>query len=254
MESKLKRLTQNPEAIEAANKLGEKKGRLVEKRNNIKKRLHEIESEVKQLEQKLQYQKERETNQEKTVQKAEKGRSLVALATYRKTGEEIRKKAADEMRGRISSKVGELWIDITDRGREFLRMYFDESWNCFLDRRPADDRMPWDQVVPSAGQRQVQLVFYEVLRQLAQRVPPMVVDTPLGRLDKEVREAVLNTIYLRGHQSVILATNAEMDPDGPLFQSVKDQLARVYTLETHGDQNNPHYEVRVVNNYFGENL
>ena len=256
LESKLKMLTQDPEAIKAAKELSEKKGRLYEKRKNIKKRLHEIESKVKQLEQELQYQKQIETGQEEMVQEAEKGRSLVALATrYRNTAEKIRKKAADEMRGRISSKVGELWIDITDRGREFLRMYFDENWNCFLDRRPADDRMPWDQVVPSAGQRQVQiLAFYEVLRQLAQRVPPMVVDTPLGRLDKEVRQAVLNTIYLQGHQSVILATDSEIDPDGLLFQSVKDQLARVYTLETHGDQNSPHYEVRIVNNYFGKHL
>ena len=256
LEFKLKRLTQDREAIEAANKLGEKKGRLDEKRNNIKKKLYEIESAVKQLEQEIQDQKQRETNQEKVVHRAEKGRSLAALATrYRKTAEKIRKKAADKMRADISEKVGKLWIDITNRGREFLRMYFDEKWNCFLDRYPAGDRVTWDEENPSAGQRQVQiLAFYEVLRQLAQRVPPMVVDTPLGRLDKEVREAVLNTIYLRGHQSVILATNAEMDPDGPLFQSVKDQLARVYTLETHGDQNSPHYEVRVINNYFGENL
>lgn len=250
LKSKLKMLTQDPEAIESANKDREKKYRLYEKRNTIEKRLKEIESEVEQLKQRLNEQK----SQRKVVKKAEKGQSLIKLAgQYQKIAKEIREKEIEKMRGVIAQKVGELWIDITNRGREFLRMHFDEDWNCFLDRRPASDRIPWYQVVPSAGQSQVQiLAFYKVLRQLAQRVPPMVVDTPLGRLDERVREAVLKKIYLRGHQSVILATDSEIDPNGPLFHSAKNQLARVYTLETHGDKN--HYEVRVVDNYFEKHL
>ncbi len=256
LESKLKMLTPNPEAKERANELRQKKGRLDEQRTNIEERLKEIKIEVDQLKQRFKEQKQEERNQRKVVEKAKKGRNLIKSATqYRETAETIRKKAADKMRADISTKVGDLWIDITNRGHEFLGMHFGKDWRCFLDQQPAGDRETWDKVNPSAGQRQVQiLAFYEVLRQLAQRVPPMVVDTPLGRLDKEVSQAVLDKIYLRGHQSVILATNAEMDPDGPLFQLVKNQLARVYTLETHENLNSPHYEVRVVDNYFGKNL
>ena len=257
LEFKLKKLTQDREAIEAANELREEKGRLYGEQTRIEKRLKEIKSEVDQLKQRLQEQEGEEKNQKKVVQKAKKGQSLKDLSDqYQETAKKICEKAANENRAKIAQKVGELWIDITKRGHEFLGMHFDKHWNCFLDQQPAGDRVTWDEVNPSAGQRQVQiLAFHKVLRQLAQQVPPMVVDTPLAKLDQQVRKAVLNKIYLRGHQSVILATDAEMDPDrDSLFQSVKNQLARVYTLETHEDQNNSCYEVRVVNNYFGKHL
>lgn len=255
LESKLKMLTRDPKAIESANKLRKEKCDLDEQRNTIEKRLKEIGSEVDQLNQKLREQERKERNQSKVVEKAKKGRNLIKLATrYLETVEKIRKKAAEEIRTDISEKVGDLWIDIVKRKRAFLGMHFDKNWNCFLFERSTGKPIPWNKVQLSDGQRQVQiLAFYEVLRQLAQRVPPMVVDTPLGRLDKEVRQAVLDKIYLQGHQSVILATNAEMDP-GDLFDLVKDQLTRVYTLEAQEDQNSPHYKVRVVNNYFGKNL
>ena len=53
---------------------------------------------------------------------------------------------------------------------------------------------------------------------LAQLVPPLLVDTPLARLDAEVRESVLRRLYLMGHQTILLTTNAEIGPEGPLFE------------------------------------
>lgn len=158
------------------------------------------------------------------------------------------------MRKSISDKVGELWVEITDRGREFKGIEFDNNWNCSLVRTDGK-RASWDETNTSAGQRQVRLLaFYEALRRLAKLVPPLVVDTPLGRLDKEVKSAVLDRLYLSGHQSIILATNSEIDHDGPLFESIKDRLARVYTLEPHGNEDSPNYEVKIRDNYFGRNL
>jgi DNA sulfur modification protein DndD len=98
------------------------------------------------------------------------------------------------------------------------------------------------------------LAFYEALRRLAKLVPPLIVDTPLARLDKEVRATVLNQLYLSGHQSVILSTNAELDPEGALFDQVRDRLARVYTLHPHGQPDSQNYEVRITNDYFGKDL
>ena len=92
-------------------------------------------------------------------------------------------------------------------------------------------------------------------RRLAQRVPPLVVDTPLGRLDQEVRQAVLEKIYLKRHQSIILATNSEIDPEGPLFDLMKDSCARVYTLEPRGQPDSPHYKVCLEKDtYFGQSI
>lgn len=146
-------------------------------------------------------------------------------------------------------------MEITDRKREFEGMEFDfPGWQCWLIRRDGK-KVTWEETNTSAGQRQVRmLALYEALRRLAKLVPPLVVDTPLARLDKEVRANVLDTLYLKGHQSIILSTNAEIDPEGPLFDKVRDRLARVYTLHPQGREDSINYEVGVTNDYFGRKV
>ena len=85
-------------------------------------------------------------------------------------------------------------------------------------------------------------------------MPLLIVDTPLGRLDKEVKDNALDPFYLTGHQSIILSTNAEIDPEGPLFDRVRDQFARAYTLHPHGKPDSLNYEVRITTDYFGHDL
>lgn len=82
------------------------------------------------------------------------------------------------------------------------------------------------------------------------------VDTPLGRLDKEVRTAVVEQLYLskEGHQSIVLATNAEIDPEGGLFAKVRDQFGRAYTLEPYGPEDSDDYQVHIEKNYFGKRI
>ena len=85
-------------------------------------------------------------------------------------------------------------------------MDFESHWQCLLICRDGK-RVKWEETNTSAGQRQVRmLAFYEALRRLAKLVPPLAVDTPLARLDKKVRANVLDELYLRGHQSIILST------------------------------------------------
>ena len=133
-------------------------------------------------------------------------------------------------------------------------MEFDERWNCWLLGRDGD-RSSWEDANTSAGQRQVRmLAFYEALRRLAKVAPPLVVDTPLGRLDKEVRDSVLDRLYLTGHQTIILTTNSEIDPDGPLFGRIHGRFGRMYTLHPYGQEDGVNYEVRVSNDYFGSKL
>ncbi|MGI8738946.1 MAG: hypothetical protein ACR2KU_04660 [Gammaproteobacteria bacterium] len=145
------------------------------------------------------------------MDKAQRGESLAALAArYREAAGEIRSRAAIQLRQRISEHVGKLWADITERQREFEGMEFDNQWQCWLLRKDGK-RVTWEETNTSAGQRQVRMVaFYEALRRLAKLVPPLVVDTPLARLDKEVRANVLDQLYLTGHQSVILTTTQRL--------------------------------------------
>jgi DNA sulfur modification protein DndD len=255
VEQRLKQMQQNTAAFKRGAELHQKRGELITKRDGLKKRISESDVEIDRLEVQLTDLKRQETTQREIVEKAEKGESLAALAArYREAAADIRTRAAIQMRQQISEHVGRLWVEITEREREFQGMEFDSHWQCWLVRRDGK-KVTWDETNTSAGQRQVRmLAFYEALRQLAKLVPPLVVDTPLARLDKEVRANVLDRLYLSGHQSIILSTNAEIDPEGALFDRIRERLARVYTLHPHGRPDSLSYEVRISSDYFGHGL
>lgn len=255
LNQKLKQMQQNSAAFKRGSELHEKRGQLLADRDIASKRMKEIKAEITSLETELIDLKRRESTQEEIVKKVERGESLAALAMkYREAVGQIRSRAAIQMRKQISEEVGKLWVEITEREMEFAGMEFDKNWQCWLTRHDGT-KVSWEETNTSAGQRQVRmLAFYEALRRLAKLVPPLVVDTPLARLDKEVRTNVLNRLYLSGHQSVILSTNAEIDPEGALFGRISDQLARVYTLHPYGKPDSRDYEVRISSNYFGHDL
>lgn len=248
----LKQMQQNTAAFKRGAELHEQRGRLLAERDRITKRLREIEAEIASKEVELADLKRQESIQREKAERAERGESLAALAArYREAAGEIRNRAAIQMRRQIGEQVGELWVEIAEREREFVGMEFDSQWQCWLVRRDGR-KVTWEETNTSAGQRQVRmLAFYEALRRLARLVPPLVVDTPLARLDKEVRANVLDKLYLRGHQSIILSTDAEIDPEGPLFARVRSQFARAYTLHPHGKPGSTDYEVRITSDYFG---
>ncbi len=255
LDQKLKQMQQNTAAYKRGTELHEKRGELLTRRDQFNKRLKDLNAEITRLDVELADLKRQETTQREIAGRAERGESLAALATrYREAAGEIRNRAAIQMRRQISQEVGKLWVEITERKREFESMDFDSHWQCWLVRRDGK-KVTWEDTNTSAGQRQVRmLAFYEALRRLAKLVPPLIVDTPLARLDKEVRATVLNQLYLSGHQSIILSTNAELDPEGPLFDQVRDRLARVYTLHPHGRPDSQNYEVHITSNYFGHEL
>lgn len=254
-DTRIRQLKQDAAAMQLGAELHHKRGELTTQCGHLVERQDGLTLQILALEDNLKELKREETNQTVLANKAKQGQTLVALAArYREAATEIRARAAEQLRRKISEHVGELWVEITERQREFLGMEFDKNWSCSLLRRDGTKAL-WEECNTSAGQRQVRmLAFYEALRRLAKLVPPLVVDTPLGRLDKEVKDSVLDQLYLTGHQTIILTTNSEIDPDGPLFERVQDKLARVYTLHPHGREDSDNYEVRMTSDYFGRTL
>ena len=252
IDGRIRQLRQDAGTMELGAKLHKKRGELTTQYGHLENKKKEREQQIVTLEGDLQEQKREETNLTNLATKARQGKNLTALAaSYREATKEIRVRAADQLRQRISEYVGELWTEITERQREFLGMEFDKNWTCWLLGRDGE-KSSWEGANTSAGQRQVRmLAFYEALRRLAKVAPPLVVDTPLGRLDKEVKDRVLDRLYLTGHQTIILTTNSEVDPGGPLFGRLRGRFGRMYTLHPHGREDSDNYEVRVTNDYFG---
>ncbi len=257
LDGELRQQKQNVAAIGAGERLHEARANLRVEIESHKRKLEELVAERVRLEAELNELHGEETRWTENSRKADAGLSLVARASaYRDAAGELRKRAADQMRLKINDLVGDLWLDIMGRRHEFNGMTFNRHWECHLVKKD-NEKVNWDEVNTSAGQRQVRLLaFYEALRRLALSVPPLVVDTPLGRLDKEVREAVLNKLYLSadGHQSIVLSTNAEIDPDTELFEKMRRRFGRAYTLVPYGKPDSDDYEVEIQEGYFGHSV
>ena len=252
IDGRIRQFRQDNTAMEYGRQLYARRGELIAGSDHSQSKKEKIEQEIQALEGNLKGLKREETKLTELADKVKQGDALAALAGhYREAAKQVRVRAANRLRQEISEYVGELWTEIAERQREFLGMEFDNNWRCWLLRRDGE-RSAWEDTNTSAGQRQVRmLAFYEALRRLARITPPLVVDTPLGRLDKEVKDNVLDKLYLTGHQTVILTTNSEIDPDGPLFERIQDKVGRVYTLHPYGQEDGINYEVHMSHDYFG---
>ncbi len=83
----------------------------------------------------------------------------------------------------------------------------------------------------SAGEKQIFAIsILEALAKSSGRQLPMIVDTPLGRLDSEHRGKLIKDYFPRAsHQMIILSTDTEVDEG--FYQSLSPEIARAFKLE-----------------------
>lgn len=100
----------------------------------------------------------------------------------------------------------------------------------------------------SAGEKQVYATaMLWALARTSGRALPMIIDTPLGRLDLEHRSNLVERYFpAASHQVIILSTDSEIGTD--LYASLKPSISHCYRLEYDGDVGTTH----VVDGYFGD--
>ena len=109
-----------------------------------------------------------------------------------------------------------------------------------------------DRIVPkgqfSAGEKQILAVaILWGLGRASGRQLPVIIDTPLARLDAEHRHRLVTHYFPNAsHQVVLLSTDTEIDQHSK--QSLEDRLARTYHLQFDGGSNS----TSVDSGYFGE--
>lgn len=98
----------------------------------------------------------------------------------------------------------------------------------------------------SEGEKQIYAVsMLWALTICSGRPLPFIIDTPLGRLDSEHRERIVNEFFPNAsHQMVILSTDTEIDQ--VYFQDLMPYVAKTYSLEFDEKENS----TRVVPGYF----
>ena len=83
----------------------------------------------------------------------------------------------------------------------------------------------------SAGEKQIFAIsMLEALAKTSGRQLPMIVDTPLGRLDSKHRQKLIENYFPKAsHQMVILSTDTEVDES--FYKSLSPEISRAYKLD-----------------------
>jgi DNA sulfur modification protein DndD len=83
----------------------------------------------------------------------------------------------------------------------------------------------------SAGEKQIfAIAVLEALAKTSGRQLPMIVDTPLGRLDSEHRTKLIEGYFpIASHQMIVLSTDTEVDES--FYSDLAQDISRAYKLE-----------------------
>lgn len=206
-----RRLKEVPESealaplVEDLQEVEHQRGELSSERERLDEELRQAEHELAVAERKLRRAREESEQASKGIESAEVAHRTVRLLGAYRERTELRRLEKIELEAaryfnRLSRK-GELLSKITiDRDSFRVRVI---RWD--------QTELPKERL--SAGEKQLlAIAILWALAQASQRPLPVVVDTPLARLDQEHRRRLL-TEYLPNvsHQVVVLSTDTEVD-------------------------------------------
>ena len=149
------------------------------------------------------------------------GRAQQVLVRYE---DALRRAKITELENAIVECFGRL----SRKGRYIRRVTIDpETFATTLYNQKAD-ALPREQL--SAGEKQIYAIaLLWALRLVSGRTLPIIVDTPLGRLDSEHRRRLVQHYFPQAsHQVVLLSTDTEIDT--ALYADLEPAIARAYHL------------------------
>ena len=134
----------------------------------------------------------------------------------------------------LERAVVECFGRLSRKGRYIRRVAIDPETFATTLYNQKGDALPREQL--SAGEKQIYAVaLLWALRLVSGRSLPIIVDTPLGRLDSEHRRKLVQRYFPQAsHQVVLLSTDTEID--AALYADLEPAVARAYQLVYQPDE------------------
>lgn len=152
-------------------------------------------------------------------------RSIISVAS------EIKQKIKTDKRAKLENEINEKFQQLKKAGYEADKILLDEQFNLNIFDTYGN---PMDILSCSSGQKQIiaTALIWGISEYLNEDIP-MVIDTPLGRLDETNQSLVLKEFYPNvSKQVIILPTPSELKHDG--FRSLVDHIAQIFLLSNGG--------------------
>lgn len=165
----------------------------------------------------------------------------------RKEEEELRSQADVQFVLRLSAALGDLREGLRSTLRSRLEKTLNERFHTLLEDNEVIDRIEVDESYTmtfynrlddkvgrsslSSGLKQLAATaLLWAMKDTSEIEMPVIIDTPLGRIDRANQNNMLLNYYPRlSGQVIILPTDAEIDPDK--FETLKDRVAIEYLIE-----------------------
>ncbi len=151
--------------------------------------------------------------------------SNMALSVIKKYRVELQKRKIDI----LASTITECYLQLANKKNLIRKIDMNPEtldWKCLSEE---GNEIPRDSL--SAGEKQLMVLsILWALSKCSKKKLPVIIDTPLSRMDSLHRTALINTYFPQaGEQTIILSTDSEIDEG--YYELMKKNVGDEYTLE-----------------------
>lgn len=156
---------------------------------------------------------------------------IQALESAIKVAKEMKIKIKEDKRELLEESINSKFNLLKKEGYEADHIKLDSNFNINVFDI---NHQPMDILSSSSGQKQIiaTSLIWGISEYISEEIP-MIIDTPLGRLDEKNQSLILNQFYPNASSQVlILPTPSELRHEG--FKALKEEVSQVFLLANGG--------------------
>lgn len=225
------------EAFKASKELLKEIGRKKSLCDSLEEEIRKLHSKEKETKRSLDKLTIKEFNNALVTKKIETLRSVIAVA------KEMKAKIKQSKRASLEQTINTKFQLLKKESYEADKIMLDDNFKINIFDKHG---MPLDILSSSSGQKQIiaTALIWGISEYINEEIP-MIIDTPLGRLDDKNQTLILEQFYPQASkQVIILPTPSELKNEG--FQKLKNQINEVFILSNRGSATTVtkgHYQV-----------
>lgn len=219
--------------VDEISDLQEQRGRLKEQIEDLEVRQEELRTQISRLETGID-------NRLKEKSKLENASNRSELASRsREALQEYRQELIDRKTTRLEDTLTERYQALSNKAEYYEHIHIDEDLRFTIETANGDFK---DQSQLSAGERQIfATALLWALADISDRPLPFIVDTPLGRLDKDHRSNLVENFFPQAaHQVLVLSTDTEITEE--YHDVLQSSIARQFHLDYDNSAGYTHVE------------